>query len=729
MTPARTLTTRDATLIGLGAIVGGGILALGGHALARVGPAAIAVFAVNGIVAILTAGAFAELATRFPVSGGAYAYARKIVSVRAAFAVGWVLWFAYIVAGVLYALGFGVFLSALLRQMAALGSATPTFLESPWLAPGLGIAAIVAYAAQMTQSGVRSSQGATWGKLVVFALLIVLGAARIPGLGSAHLVGALDGLTTAPAGAFLATMGLTFVALQGFDAIATVADRVKDPSRALPRAMLGSVGLALAVYLPLLAVTVIGGPAQGETIAQMASAAPDTVMADAARGYAGPVGWWLVAVAAVLAMASALHANLVAASQVALSMAADRTLPRSLGSLHPKTGTPTSALLATVLAMIVILSIVPDLESAGAAASLIFLMTFGAVNAMAILARRRLAPAPGTFRMALYPLPHIFAGGFCAVLLASQLLTDPGATAVTALWLALGVLLYGAVFAGRAEAMDAFSEGHDPHLLSARGRSSLILVPVSNPDQAGALTELAGVVSPPGAGEVLLLTVVRERSEEALVQGQDVLRRALLRTLEADPPPQALTVFGTDPGKQILHTATQHRCSALVLGLPRLGEDEDSPLVRVIAESRTDLVVLRAPIDFRVSEARRILVPVGGRNAHDELRARLLGSLQRTGAREVTFLRVLSPSATDADEAAARKYLQDLAADEAPGKSNVEVVRSTSFPAVLAERSAQTDLLVLGMLKIGRRGRGFGQQVLEAARATDCAAVFIGRRL
>ncbi|MCP4873587.1 MAG: amino acid permease [Proteobacteria bacterium] len=730
MTEIRTLETRDATLIGLGAIVGGGILALGGHALARVGPAAIAVFAINGIVALLTAGAFAELAARFPVSGGAYAYARKIVSVRAAFAVGWILWFAYIVAGVLYAIGFGVFGAALLRELQGLsGGPMPAWLASSSLAPGLGFLAIVGYGLQLSRSGTRGGQGATWGKLVVFALLIALGALALPSLGSAHLVASLDGVATAPPGLFVATMGLTFVALQGFDAIATVAHRVKDPGRALPRAMLGSVALALAVYLPLLAVTVVAGPAEGTTIQQLARNEPDTVMAAAARGYAGAAGWWLVATAAVLAMASALQANLIAASQVARSMAADRTLPRSLGAVDPDRGTPTTALLATALAMIVILAIVPDLESAGAAASLIFLLTFAGVNGLAVLARRRLPSESGAFLMALFPVPHVFAGVVCTLLLISQLLTEPGATAVTALWLALGVLLYSAVFAGRAEAMDAFAEGHDPHLLSARGRTSLILVPVANPDQAGPLTELAGVVSPPGAGEVLLLSVVRKRTEEALLQGQDVLRRALLRTIQTDPPPQALTVFGADPAKQILRTARQHRCSALVVGLSKLGDGAGGPLERVIEGARTDLVVLRAPLGFRVSEARRILVPVGGRAAHDELRARLLGSLQRTGEREVTFLRVLPPEASADDEEAARRQLRHIATDEAPGRATIEVVRSDSFPAVLAARSAETDLLVLGMLRIGRRGRGFGRQVLDAASGTDCAAVFIGRRV
>jgi amino acid transporter len=439
MTETRTLTTRDATLIGLGATVGGGILALGGHAFAQVGPATLAVFTVNGVIALLTAGSFAELATRFPVSGGAYAYARRVVSVRAAFAVGWVLWFAYIVAGVLYALGFGVFTAALAREGVALtGVVPPTWLASAALAPGLGFVAIAGYAFQLSRTGAAGGQGATWGKLVVFGLLILIGVAQIPRLGAAHLVHSLEGVGTAPPAAFIATLGLTFIALQGFDAIATVAGKVRDPSRALPRAMLGTVALALVVYLPFLAVTLIAGVEPGGRIQDLAGGAPDTVMADAARRYAGTAGWWLVALAAVMAMASALRANLLAASHVVRSMAGDRTLPRVLGAVHPERGTPTMALQATALAMVCILAIVPDLASAGAAASLIFLLTFALVNGMAILARWRLPASTAIFTMALYPFPHVFAGVLCSVLLVSQLLTKPEAAAVTALWLALG---------------------------------------------------------------------------------------------------------------------------------------------------------------------------------------------------------------------------------------------------------------------------------------------------
>ncbi len=725
--PERTLSLRDAILIGLGAIVGGGILALGGHGLARVGPAVILVFAVNGFFALLTAGSFAELATRFPVGGGAYAYARKIVSVQAAVGGGWVLWFAYIVAGVLYALGFGVFAAALLHE--ALGDRLiGTGLDSSRVPAVLGLIAIGLYTLQLRRSGAGGGQGATWGKLVVFGVLIVAGLVRVPLMGVSHVVASLQGTFSAPTLGLLGAMGLTFIALQGFDAIATVADTVKEPTRTLPRAMIGSVALALAFYLPLLLVTVIAGVPVGARIADLAVQGPDTVMATAARQYAGAAGFWLVTVAGVMAMLSALNANLLAASQVARTMAEDRTLPRGLAVLDPKRGTPGAALGATAVAMVAVLMIVPDLESAGAAASLIFLLTFAAVNVMAWLARRRLPVAEGGFVMPLFPLLHGIAGVACAGLLLTQLVGDPGAAGITVLWLGVGALLYSALFAGRAEAADAFAEALDPDLLQARGRSSLVLVPVANPAQAPALVELATVVAPPGSGDVLLLTVVRDATEAGIDGGLDLQRRALLRSADGGRMPQALTVFGGAPAEQILRVARQHDCQSMVLGMSKLGqEDASTVLTDVIAATKTDVVVLRAPPVYRVSAARRILVPIGGRSANDELRARLLGALQRTGAREVTFLRVL-PQETSADEEReARQQLTEIADDEAPGVSRVEVVLAASFLDVVQALAADCDLLVLGMLRIGRRGRGFGNVAHEIARRTECGAVFIGR--
>ena len=82
-------------------------------------------FLFNGLIALLTALSFAEISTSFPQSGGAYTFAKKVLSVRAAFGVGWFMWFAYIVAGVLYALGFAAYGALLIESIFQVLGMTP----------------------------------------------------------------------------------------------------------------------------------------------------------------------------------------------------------------------------------------------------------------------------------------------------------------------------------------------------------------------------------------------------------------------------------------------------------------------------------------------------------------------------------------------------------------------------------------------------------------------------
>lgn len=172
----RHLGLAAATGIGVGAIVGGGILALAGVAFAATGPGALLAFALNGLIALLTALSFAELATAFPESGGTYTFARKVLPVQTAFAVGWVVWFASIVAAVLYALGFAAFAVLAAQSLwHTLGDTMPIWLASGWTATALATAATGLYTLSLIRSSAGGGQWATIGKVVVFAMLIALG--------------------------------------------------------------------------------------------------------------------------------------------------------------------------------------------------------------------------------------------------------------------------------------------------------------------------------------------------------------------------------------------------------------------------------------------------------------------------------------------------------------------------------------------------------------------------
>jgi len=104
---ARNLSLFDATMIGIGAMIGAGIFVLTGIAAGEAGPAALLAFGLNGLVTLLTALSYAELASVYPKSGGGYSFIAKAFPGPVGFTSGWMLWFCYIIACALYALGFG----------------------------------------------------------------------------------------------------------------------------------------------------------------------------------------------------------------------------------------------------------------------------------------------------------------------------------------------------------------------------------------------------------------------------------------------------------------------------------------------------------------------------------------------------------------------------------------------------------------------------------------------
>ncbi|MDE0650066.1 MAG: amino acid permease, partial [Gammaproteobacteria bacterium] len=249
-----------ATILGVGAIVGGGILALAGTAFSVAGPSAMVSFALNGGIALLTAASFARLARRFPESGGTYTYAKNVFSIELAFVVGWVVWFASIVAGVLYALGFAAFfMEGLLRALPQLAE---TRVGGDTARLAAAAIAIGAYMLALVRRAAGGGTAETIGKVVVFAVVIAGGAWAWATGSPGELADRLNPFFMEGAGGVVRAMGYTFIALQGFDLIAAVGGEVREPQRTLPRAMYLSLGIALALYLPMLFLfATVGTPA------------------------------------------------------------------------------------------------------------------------------------------------------------------------------------------------------------------------------------------------------------------------------------------------------------------------------------------------------------------------------------------------------------------------------------------------------------------------------------
>jgi amino acid transporter/nucleotide-binding universal stress UspA family protein len=733
----RSIGLVGATSIGVGAIVGGGILALAGVAFSATGPSAVIAFTLNGLIALVTAASFAELAAAFPESGGTYTFAKKVLSVEAAFAVGWVVWFASIAAGVLYALGFGYFTAlALTEAWQGWWGPLPAWFNVRAAARLLAVAATALYTLRLIRKiGGGAGHWENAGKLVVFAILIAGGVFALTGRSAGAVADSLRPFFSGGALGLFQAMGLTFIALQGFELIAAAGGEIRDPARTIPRAMFLSLGIALVVYIPLLVVLATAGVANGQTIAAMSKQDPEGVVALAARQYLGPFGYWLVLVAAILSMLSALRANLFAASRVTAAMARDRTMPHALSLLHPKRRTPAAAILITAAILTAIVLVVPGVAAAGAASSLIFLVTFALAHGIAILARRR-ANRPAKFQTPWFPVLPCAGMIACFCLAAYQGVSVPSAGFITSVWMGVGAMLFLGLFARPARVVDASTEALDPEVVRLRGRTPLILVPITNPRNAEPMIAVANALAAPQVGRVLLLSVAVlpkawKQGDKVLAirHAQAVLGDTLSISVRGGRFPEALATVAADPWQEIGRVAQEYRCESILLGFTELRPDAmETSLDRVLAAATCDVVVLRARPGWQLSDVGEILVPVSGRSWHDRFRARLLGSLFRTGDRHATYLRVLPEGAPGQAATRARRDLARVVRDEAPGRSRVKVVQCDDVSRAITDHAANCDLVVLGVERTHRRHKTLGRVALRIARDTSCPILMISHR-
>ncbi len=736
-TTHRHLGLGGATGVGVGAIVGGGILALSGTAFAATGPSAILAFALNGVIAILTALSFAEMASKFPESGGTYTFAKKVLSVDTAFMVGWVVWFASIVAAVLYALGFAHFFLVMLTDLWAWGTGdAPAFLRGPRSVSVVAIGSTLLLTFILMRSRRGGGQVANLGKVLVFVVLILGGFWAWTRESPAEVGARITPFFSGGGYGLVQAMGYTFIALQGFDLIAAVGGEVREPTRNIPRAMLLSLGTALAIYLPLLGVISAVGVGTGESITDLAKSDPESVVAIAAERFIGPMGYWLVVVAAILSMFSALQANMFAASRIARAMALDRNLPATLARVSSTAGTPTFAIGVTSLLIIVLLVLLSDVSAAGAASSLIFLLTFALAHWAAILVRQRSHQHPAPFRTPFYPAVPVIGGLSCLGLAIFQGVAVPSAGFISVVWLTIGFGLFLAIFARRARVRDATSSALEPELMLLRGKSPLVLAPIANPQSAEAIVAMAHALVPVEIGRVVALTVAKvpagwkpENDSQPIDRSQEVLGEVLKSSNRTGGPAEVMATLAEDPMLEIARIARLHRCQTVLLGLGDLADrSQTERLEKLFASLAADIVVMRVPKEWTLSQVRNILVPVAGRGGHNHLLARLLASLSRDHRCHVTFLHVVAPGKGAHQLAKRRRELKRLSDDVLRDDAEILVVESSSPVEKIAEELQNYDLTILGMQVQANRTRLFSDFTQKLAAQSHQPLVVISSR-
>jgi basic amino acid/polyamine antiporter, APA family len=292
------------------------------------------------------------------------------------------------------------------------------------------------------------------------------------------------------------------------------------------------------------------------------------------------------------------------------------------------------------------------------------------------------------------------------------------------------------LFARQAGAVDAEQEGAHPELVQLRGRRPLVLAPIANPANAEALVSVAHALAPPAVGRVMLLTVVPgpgdgETADRAVGNAQQVLRRSLSSALALRLYPEAMTTVAADPWSEIGRVARTHDCEILLLGLSRLDDaDTLAHLDHLIGTVRSDVVILRAPPGWHLEQAKRVVVPFGGRGDQERLRARVLGSLARLADPEVVFLRVLPLETSEAERARIERGLRSALAGRELGRTVAACVRAADPVAELLRRASDADLVILGLPKrdVDQAVLGPVARAMVAGLPPSTAVLMIHRR-
>jgi APA family basic amino acid/polyamine antiporter len=427
----KTLSARDLTILGVGAIIGAGIFVLTGIAAAKyAGPAIVLSFVLAGIACALAALCYSELAAMIPVSGSAYSYAYATMGELMAWVIGWDLILEYALASSTVAIGWSGYLNSFLDNI---GLHLPHYLTTAYLADpvqgfiNLPAVIIILLLTGLLILGIR--QSAIFNAVMVFIKLAVIVVFITVGLGSIDTANWSD-FTPFGFGGVLTGAGVIFFAYIGFDAVSTAAQEAINPEQDVPKGIIGSLLICTVLYI--LVAGILTGVV---SYTELNVAAPIALAIDhMGLNWLSPI----VKLGAITGLTSVMLVLLMGQSRIFYSMAQDRLLPGVFANIHPHYQTPHWSTLIVGSAVALLAGFMP-IEKLGELVSIGTLFAFVLVCGGVIVLRKTHPDMPRHFRCPAVPVLPLAGIVVCLALMAGL----PLDTWIRLLvWLLIGFLIY-----------------------------------------------------------------------------------------------------------------------------------------------------------------------------------------------------------------------------------------------------------------------------------------------
>ncbi len=394
------LKVRDLAAFGIAAIIGAGIFSTIGEASSNGGPAVIFLFLFTAIACGFAAFAYAEFASMVPVAGSAYTYSYVAFGEIVAWIIGWSLIMEYAIGNITVAISWSDYFTGMLE---GLGVHFPQWIQTDYVtahngfteasalmhggklfenldtglqaayqawtqAPTLGglhlifdlpALVIIVLITWLVYRGIKESRNASNAmvvvKLAIILLVIAVGVFYVdPKNWSPFAPNGIGGI--------LKGVSAVFFAYIGFDAISTTAEECENPQRDLPRGMMWAIIICTVLYV-IISLILTG-------LVSYKLLAVGDPLAFVFREI--NLKWMsgIIAVSAVIAMASVLLVFQMGQPRIWMSMSRDGLLPKKFSKVHPKYKTPSFSTIVVgfvvaVPALFMNLTMVTDLCSIG----------------------------------------------------------------------------------------------------------------------------------------------------------------------------------------------------------------------------------------------------------------------------------------------------------------------------------------------------------------------------
>ena len=514
----RNLSLFDIVMMGIAAMIGGAIFVLVGPGLEQAGPALIIAFLINGLITMFTAFTYAELGSTIPEAGGGFKWIREGLPRPNAFLSGWISWFGHMIAGSLYAIAFGSFMSSMINSSNIFGSQIQ-YLDK--LFAVVAIAGLVYANIRGVSEMGKTGNVITLSQIVIIGLLIS-GALFAMIFTNPNWQTNFENFFPNGSSGLIIAMALTFIAFEGYEIIVQTGEEVKNPKRNIPKAIFISLSFVVAIYV-IFTFAFVGGldpSILGQESWEFIGGFGELGILKASE-YLIPFGAIIVLTGGIVSTLSALNATTFSSSRVSYAMAKQHDLPERFNQIDKNYHTPKFAIVISGVIMTIVAVSLP-LEQIALAAGVMFLFLFSQVNVSVIRIRRNFGEKLDYgFKTPFFPIVPI-AGILTSIGLAFYLLFfNPLSWIIAVVWIIIGFMIY-----------KGYSQKHEisyiaPLLFQSKQKiktASRILV-VYDKEHFEKLYKLSVLLAPNQNTEILFLDIVDVPVQIPLSYSEEFLKK------------------------------------------------------------------------------------------------------------------------------------------------------------------------------------------------------------